>query len=421
MHFSRSIVAAMLALCLMIAPASGERRVALVVGNSQYHFANVIPNPSNDAHDIAAKLTALSFDVVRGTNLNEQSFTAKIREFAKKLRDADVALFYYAGHGVAVDGINYLIPTDARLQTAADLELETVTLAKVQRLMERRPRVNIIIFDACRNNPFARNISRSLGSRSALVKQGWAAVNPGAGTYISFATKPGDVASDGEGRNSPFTRALLRYIETPNVDIELMMRRVRRDVIKETAAKGRKQVPWANTSMTSSFFFSRGDKKLSRQIAKSFISTNKVSYAQGDKLKLEITPPQDCRLTLLNFDKTGRSCQLFPHESLADPVLRAGQPFVFPPKGSLTLGEVGQETFVAMCNATAAAKAAATRRTRSVGCSKGASDRNFNERTLELATFDPNDKGGAAALTVKDPARKHNVLRSSLTIQVTPK
>ena len=364
MRLILSIIAASLAFGLMIAPAFGERRVALVVGNSQYDHASALSNPSNDADDVAAKLRALSFDVVRGTDLNEQNFRAKIREFAKKLRDADVALFFYAGHGVAVDGVNYLVPTDARLQTAADLDLEAVTLAKIQRLMERRPRVNIIIFDACRNNPFARNISRSLGTRSSLVKQGWASVDPGAGTYISFATKPGDVASDGAGRNSPFTKALLRYIETPNVDIEQMMQRVRRDVINETDAKGRRQVPWANTSMTSSFYFSLGDKKRTRQATRNFISSRRTAYKQGDKLQLEITPPRDCRLTLLNFDKTGRSCQLFPHKSLDDQVLKAGQRFIFPPKGSLTLGEVGEETFVAMCNASAEAKAAETRRTR---------------------------------------------------------
>ena len=133
-----SLIAALLAVVLMVAPALGERRVALVVGNSNYVHASALRNPSNDADDVSAKLTALGFDVVRGTNLTEQNFSIRIREFAKKLRDADVALFFYAGHGVAVNGINYLVPTDARLQTAADLELEAVTLAKIQRLMERQ-------------------------------------------------------------------------------------------------------------------------------------------------------------------------------------------------------------------------------------------------------------------------------------------
>ncbi len=405
----------------MMAPASGERRVALVVGNSKYVHASPLTNPSNDANDISSKLTALGFDVVRGTNLTEQRFGVRIREFAKKLRNADVALFFYAGHGVAVNGINYLIPTDASLQTADDLDLEAVTLVKIQRLMERRPRVNIIIFDACRNNPFARNIARSLGNRSTLVLPGWAAVDPGAGTYISFATKPGAVASDGEGRNSPFTKALLRHMATPNVDIEQMMQRVRRDVINETDSKGRKQVPWANTSMTSSFYFAHGDTKQTRQLTRNFMSSSRARYKQGEKLKLEITPPKDCRLTLLNFDKTGRSCQLFPHKSLADRMLKAGKRFVFPPKGSLTLGDLGEETFVAMCNASEEAKAAATRQTRSVGCSKGASDREFNQKTLELATFDPNDKSGATSLSANSLTKKHDVLRSSLTIRVTPK
>lgn len=415
-------VVAVWALLSIAIPASAEMRVALVIGNSNYEHANALTNPKNDAHDIAAKLTALGFDVVHGVDLTVQSFNYKLREFAGKLRRADVALLFYAGHGVAVGGINYLVPVDAQLDSEGDLEIEAVSLATIQRIMESRPRTNILIFDACRNNPFTRSISRSLGkNRSSLVRSGWASVDPATGTYISFATKPGDVASDGEGRNSPFTKALLSHIDTPGVDIEVMMKQVRKDVIAATRANGKTQTPWARTSMVSNFVFGHQTQSLARQLTGDFITSDKTSYKQGDKIKLYITPPKDCRLTLLNLDKTGQSCQQFPHPALQDNVLKAGQRFVFPPKGSLTLAEAGEETFVAMCNASDEAKAAATRNTRSAGCSKGASDRTFNQKTLELAIFDPNDKGGTSSSGTTPTAKKQTVLRSSLTVKVEPK
>lgn len=397
----------------VVLPAKAENRVALVIGNSAYINAGPLPNPRNDAEDVTGALKRLGFEVIEGMDLTVRDFANILLTFSERLKDADVALLFYAGHGMAVDGKNYLIPIDAELNSAADLEIEAISLERIQAHMERRPRTNLLVFDACRNNPFTRRIARALGSRSTAIQTGWAEVNPAKGTYISFATEPGDIASDGIGRNSPFTSALLKHIGTENLDIQLMMRSVRREVIEAT---GGDQVPWERSSLISSFaFLQKG-----RQTATPFIASDKSSYAQGDKIRLVITPPEDCRLTLLNVDNTGKSCLLFPHPKLPDTVLKRGERVMFPPKGSLTLDEAGEETFVAMCNASEAAKKKASRNTTQIDCSKGAADRAFNDQFLETVTFsleddDPDTKASDAALS-----EKQTILRGSLTVNVAP-
>ncbi len=222
-------------------------RVALVIGNSKYLYANPLPNPANDAADISKILRKLGFDVIEGLNLDRRGMEDKIRAFGRKLEaGADLALLFYAGHGMQVGGRNFLVPVDAKLERSGDLTLDTIELGQILAQMEAEKRVNLVFLDACRDNPLARSFARSLGTRSASVGAGLAPVQGAIGTMIAYATQPDNVALDGDGRNSPFTTALLKYIATPKLEIGTIMKRVRADVIATTREK---QVPWDHSSL----------------------------------------------------------------------------------------------------------------------------------------------------------------------------
>lgn len=232
--------------------AIDQKRVALVIGNSAYEHTTALKNPKNDAKDVAAALRRLGFDVIEGTDLEHADMRAKVREFSLKVEGADVALFYYAGHGVQVHGNNYLAPVNARLSKESDLDFETVSLNFILRQMEREKRTNLVFLDACRDNPLSQKLARSMVTRSTAVGRGLARVESAVGMLIAYATSPGDVAFDGDGRNSPYTTAVLKHIETSGISINDMMIRVRQDVID--TSKG-KQVPWEHSSLTGQFFF----------------------------------------------------------------------------------------------------------------------------------------------------------------------
>ena len=231
-----------------------DRRVALVIGNAKYQHAVQLPNPSNDAADIAQALRKLRFDVVEGRDLDRHAMEDKIREFGRKVEGADLALLFYAGHGMQVGGKNYLVPVDAKLERTGDLSLDTIELGQILAQMEAERRVNLVFLDACRDNPLARSFARSLGTRSTAVGSGLAAVQSAVGTMIAYATQPDNVALDGDGRNSPFTAALLKHIATPRLEISALMKRVRADVI---AATHEKQVPWDHSSLVGDVILAR--------------------------------------------------------------------------------------------------------------------------------------------------------------------
>jgi tetratricopeptide (TPR) repeat protein len=231
-----------------------DRRVALVIGNSKYQHAVQLPNPSNDAADIAQALRKLRFDVIEGRDLDRHAMEDKIRAFGRKVEGADLALLFYAGHGMQVGGKNYLVPIDAKLERTGDLSLDTIELGQIIAQMEAEKRVNLIFLDACRDNPLARSLARSLGTRSTAVGSGLAAIQSAVGTMIAYATQPDNVALDGDGRNSPFTAALLKHIATPRLEISALMKRVRADVI---AATHEKQVPWDHSSLVGDVILAR--------------------------------------------------------------------------------------------------------------------------------------------------------------------
>lgn len=225
-----------------------EKKTALVIGNSSYK-TGPLKNAVNDALDMAATLSEKGFKVILKQNASRTDMRDAIREFADEINGGGVGLFYYSGHGLQVDGINYLVPIDANIEMRAEVAEECISAATVLRVMEySNNRINIIILDACRNSPF-RSFSRS-------EEKGITRMDPpkGAkqGSIIAFATAPGDVASDGDGRNSLYTSKLLKYIDTPGLTLEEVFKRVRTEVSLQSDGR---QIPWENNSLTGDFFF----------------------------------------------------------------------------------------------------------------------------------------------------------------------
>ena len=232
-----------------------NRRIALVIGNGSYANAPPLKNPTNDAADMADALTKLGFNVARGIDLNQRQMKAMIREFGQKLKGGGQGLFYFAGHGVQLRGRNYLIPVDASIQSEADVEDQGVDANLIMGLMDEAGNaLNVVILDACRNNPFGRSF------RS--VSNGLAQMDAPSGTLIAYATAPGSVASDGSVRNGLYTQELLKNMAVPGLSIEEVFKRVRIAVRNATAGK---QTPWESSSLTGDFFFS-GSKSAANTI-----------------------------------------------------------------------------------------------------------------------------------------------------------
>lgn len=229
------------------------KRVALVIGNGKYQHSSRLPNPGNDAADVAGALRGLGFEVVEGRDLDRRGMDDAIRQFARQLNGAGLAILFYSGHGLQVNGKNFLLPVDGKIEKVADLSLDAVDVQRIIEQMEAEKRVNLIFLDACRDNPLTRSLARSLvgATRSATIAEGLAPVQSAAGTLIAYATQPDNVALDGDGRNSPFTTALLKYMTTPGLEIEMMMKQVRLDVI---AATKEKQVPWGHSSLVGNVY-----------------------------------------------------------------------------------------------------------------------------------------------------------------------
>lgn len=250
-------VAALVLFGIVIAAPSvqARERVALVIGNGDYENAPLLPNPPNDARAMVEALEALDFEVVTGFDVDRKEMAATFHRFSAALRGASVGLFFYAGHGLQVEGRNYLVPVDADLGSEADLHFEAVPLDLVLGELERVRRTSVVFLDACRDNPLARNLARRMGpARSSSVGRGLAAVDAGIGTLIAYATQPGNVALDGSGKHSPFTAALLEHIGAPGIEARQMLTRVRQEVISTTDGE---QVPWDHSSLTGDFFFNR--------------------------------------------------------------------------------------------------------------------------------------------------------------------
>ena len=227
-------------------PEPAAARRALVIGNSAYAHATPLANAATDAAAVADALRKLNFVVTVGLDIDGDEFRELVAQFHETIGPGDVTLFYYGGHGLQLNGQNYLIPVDAELRRPADLPLRAERLDDIISAMTVEENTAIVLLDACRDNPFTRQLAAAAKSRNVVVGQGLGAVDAGTGVYIGFATQPGNVALDGNGSFSPFAEGLLKRIATPSIDIEILMRRVRMDVMKST---GGQQVPWSNSSL----------------------------------------------------------------------------------------------------------------------------------------------------------------------------
>ncbi|MGE0281891.1 MAG: caspase domain-containing protein, partial [Rhizobiaceae bacterium] len=242
------IAAALAAMiCLVVSVNAAEpRRVALVLGNSDYAVLPPLPNAASDGQAISKRLQAMGFEVVDGFDLTKTETQATMARFAKVVRGADLALFFYAGHGLQVSERNYLLPVDALLEDETSLDFEAVSLDFVLRQLSRETKVRLVFLDACRDNPLAaRGKAAFSDAGSGLAEVQFQ--DGGSGTLIAFATSPNQAAYDGNGPNSPFAAALLDHLGDENVPLTTVMTRVTGDVFKATAGKQR---PWVNASLT---------------------------------------------------------------------------------------------------------------------------------------------------------------------------
>jgi uncharacterized caspase-like protein len=209
--------------------ANPDKRIALVIGNSAYRTVNPLKNPQNDAHAVAEEFRRLGFsDVVEKHDLTLAELSSELKAFGDKALDVDWAVIYYAGHGIEVGGVNYLIPVDAELAAASHVEEEAIPLDRVLSKVEDAHKLRLVILDACRDNPFARRIASAGGTRS--VGRGLARVEPIGGVMVAYSARDGQVAQDGDDANSPFAQALVQSLEEPGVEISLLFRKVR-DVV----------------------------------------------------------------------------------------------------------------------------------------------------------------------------------------------
>ena len=305
---------------LSVTSAQADKRVAFVVGNGAYKNVAALPNPAIDAKSMARLLRNVGFDVVEGSNLTRGKMTERLLDFGKKAEGADVALFFYAGHGIAVNGTNYLLPVDADLKSEMDVKLGAainVDVTLEQTMGDAK--VKLVFLDACRDNPFAAKIRSAKATRSVNVQTGLAEMKSGEGTLIAFATGPGQTALDGEvGTNSPFTRALMANIASPGLEIQQAMTKVRAQVQEETS-KG--QLPWGHTNLTGTVYLNQAPAGSANAT-----DTSDVAAAPASDVELEFwrsikdfNKPEELNAYLTNYPNgTFKSIALARIASLQD-------------------------------------------------------------------------------------------------------
>jgi Caspase domain len=267
-----SVFAALAGFAVSPAVADGKR-VALVIGNSIYRNVPTLPNPANDAGDIAAALNRLGFAVTLVTNASFDQMRRGLIAFGRDAEGADMAAVFFAGHGMEISGENWLIPVDAELKKDTDAANEAVSLRSVILQVSNTTSLGLVILDACRNNPFAAKMSRSLALRAA-IGGGLGRIEPVGNVLVAYAARDGTTALDGDGRNSPFTGALLHNIETPGVEVTFMLRNVRDDVMEVTRNE---QQPFVYGSLSRRAIYLTGQPSSAAQV-----NTNQANAAPAD-------------------------------------------------------------------------------------------------------------------------------------------
>jgi uncharacterized caspase-like protein len=275
-----TIFLSLMCMALSVSAAKADRRVAFVVGNGAYRSVAQLPNPPIDAKAMASTLRNVGFEVIEGSNLTRDQMTEKLLDFGRKAQGSDIAVFYYAGHGIAVSGSNYLLPIDADIKSEMDVKLGAainIDLTLDQTMGDAK--VKLVFLDACRDNPFAARIKSNSATRSVNVQSGLAEMKSGEGTLIAFATGPGQTALDGqEGNNSPFTRALIDNITKPGVEIQQAMTSVRAQVNEETH-KG--QLPWGHTNLIGAVYLNPAAQTTQAAVADAAPTATAVPTASG--------------------------------------------------------------------------------------------------------------------------------------------
>lgn len=254
------------------------KRLALIIGNSQYQKTSTLINPENDATDIASSLLRLGFEVIVEHNVSHKRMALAVEAFGNRLAEnRGTGLFYYAGHGIQVSGKNYLIPIDADIKKSSDIEFEALNVDRVLHAMANADnRLNIIILDACRDNPFAGSFRR--------ISRGLAQIKAPSGTFLAYATAPGEVASDGYDRNGVYTKHILLNIESQQTSIENMFKKVRQGVIAQT---NNQQIPWESSSLLGEFYFM--DQQIDKTETQALINNESIGCSIPDINKRSIS------------------------------------------------------------------------------------------------------------------------------------
>jgi hypothetical protein len=259
MHRLASVLLVLLAVATGPVAARAEKRVALVVGNATYQYTASLANPANDADDMARALKKVGFEVIAVKNVDKRSLEKAMADFGRLAQEADAALVYYAGHGIQYQGLNYLMPVDARLEDEYSVNYELTRIDDVLFSLSKARGVRILILDACRNNPLAERLRSRRANRDFVPTRGLARIEAPRGMLVAFATQSDQIAADGAGRNSPFTGALLKEIEEPGIEIATLFRRVAIDVNQSTSGR---QLPELSISMSGEFYLNTRDSDI---------------------------------------------------------------------------------------------------------------------------------------------------------------
>ena len=250
----------MFAVGLFAEACAAEQRVALVIGNGAYRSVPELRNSRNDADDISEQLKRLGFAVIDGRDLDRSAMQTALGRFAQRLRGADAGLVYYSGHGLQINGQNFLVPVDLKMDSGAFTPFEMVKVDDVVEALSYTDGVRLLVLDACRDNPFANSLAQNKGSRGAGATRGLAKIERSQGMLIAYSTQPNAVAADGNGRNSPFTAALVREMQVPGLEVATVFRRVAVNVNRET---GGEQTPELSVSLLGDFYLNPQESDVS--------------------------------------------------------------------------------------------------------------------------------------------------------------
>ncbi len=296
--------------CCLFLMAAGlaqaeESRFALVIGNSSYEKIGRLGNPGRDADLVAKSLEAVGFEVSVHFDLDEDGLGKVLDDLADRAPELDVAVLYFAGHGIQKDGENFLIPVDAQLKSATSIERETVSLRSFMEVMEEVP-ISLLFLDACRNNPFAEHLlsQSSSDGRSAGITRGLAPIRTVGDMLVTFATLPNSVAKDGAGQNSPFAKALARHVATPDAEVSVLMKRVTRDVMAETDGEQR---PQQLSQMQTEFYFKRTNAAAPEtDDQQTLLAVYPGSVSAGEEVSVLADVPQQCAPDFFNITPSNR-------------------------------------------------------------------------------------------------------------------